>query len=210
MDGVRQLVDALSRDSSVSQNLRDDPAALASRFRFGAAGAAALQRADRFFESEKPIFDRPLAAVAPHSLAADMVFSGGQPATSGLAATPDTGTLLPGPPTEGYTITSSATATTTTPSAPAGPATPASPTVPALPQLPGVPSVPTAPSVPAIGPQPQPSLPTPVCGPQCHSAAITAMVANVAHVANVAITAIVASTSHPPGHRCRCGACGSG
>jgi hypothetical protein len=217
MNVVEQLVDALDRDPSIGQTLRDDPASLAGRFNFGAAATAALHRADKFFDTEKPIFDRPLAAVAPHSQAADMVFIGGQPTSSGLAATPDTGTLLPGPPTEGYTITSSATATTTT-SPPSQPAVPTVPAVPVLPQGPAVPTIPATPSAPAVGPQPaqpspaipaRPPLPVQVCE-HCHNTAIAALVANVANVAAVAITAIAASTAHSPGCGCRSRAYGGG
>jgi len=154
MRSVRHLVDTLARDRAALHGLRHDPAALARSLNLSAAQADALRSADAFFKTEKPILDSPLQVsptVGSQRIATAARFAAPAAPAPGLAASADTGTLLPGPDTGTYTISSSATATATVvvpPPAPAGPPPPAAPAVPGIPGVPGVPGIPGMPATP--------------------------------------------------------------
>lgn len=224
MDPVRRLIAAVSHDPAALAQLRHDSESLASALDLPAAHSDALRSADRFFDTEKPILDQPVVrsakALAPPVAQA---FTEAAPSDLAITASADTGTLLPGPDTGTYTITSSATATSTAspvtpgspgapapggPAAPSGPGvTPLAPVQPATPAGPLAPFGPAMPATPSPGAFPAglwtpsaPSVPCGTGGQPCtcgDAAAITAVVSAVATTANTAlaaITAIVAQT----------------
>jgi hypothetical protein len=221
---VRELVTAVSRDDSALRNLRFDPGALARSLNLGAGHLAALHSAERFFEAESPILDRPASDPAVPRLGnpAEAGFAAAPPSLAGLVASAETGALLTGPTTGTYTISSSATATGTAaapppPPAPPGPVTPPPPITPPPvtppPITPPVPPPPvTPPPVTAVpppfpcppvtpaGPPPVPAMPCPPPAgpalPPC-PADLPALAASLSgHVCcPVAITAMVAEVS---------------
>ena len=212
MQGVQGLVDVLASDPTAVDLLRHNPRTLASAFGLSQAENAALQSVDAFFETEKPIFDRPLTAADPRPRQVVADFMVAPPFAAGMTASADTGTLLPGPPTEG-------TAVLGPPGPPAVTGWPGSPGIPGVPAVPGtggVPGVPGSPGVPGVqGPAGTPGVPA-ICGAPrepsapgtpgpargahqcCDQAAIAAIVANIANVAtvaNIALTAIAATAA---------------
>jgi len=207
MQGVQGLVDVLASDPIAVDLLRHDPRTLASTHGLSPAENAALHSVDTFFETEKPIFDRPLtvADTRPRQVVADFMVA--PPFSAGMTASADTGTLLPGLPTEGTAVLGLPGAVTGWPGSPGIPGVPAVPGaggVPGVPGSPGVPGVqgtagtPGVPGVPAVagaGSEPSaPGTPGPASGGHqcCDQAAIVAIVANVANVATVANTALTA------------------
>ena len=113
---VRELVAAVTRDDAALHNLRFDPAVLARTVGLDARQLSALHSAERFFATEKPIPDAaagvPVPAPPPPPVPGPLEFL-----AASLAASADTGTLLTGPTSGTYTVSSSATATATTPPA---------------------------------------------------------------------------------------------
>ena len=169
MQSVRHLIGAAVRSPETVALLQHDPETLGRTLGLAPQHVSALRTADRFFETEKPILDRPLTAAA--ASVADTAFQH-PPPTTPLTVSTDTGTLLTGPSTGTYTISSSATTTATTtgqqppvprapapghvPPAPAGP----SPVGPVAPTRPGVPSPGgLVPGVPTITPGTTPAAP---------------------------------------------------
>jgi hypothetical protein len=156
LNAIATLVAGLSRDAGDVQTLRSDPAALATQYGLGGQSVRALTSADRFFKTEKPIMQRsPIAAAAVRTTPQVAVGAQRMAAKAPLAASADTGTLLPGPNTGTFTAsggTASGSATGISPSP--------SPTSPAPGAQPG----------PAIAPaprtSPQPPVPGPMVAPQ--------------------------------------------
>ena len=155
-NGVISLVKGLARDGESSRLLRADPERLAAKHRLGAPAVAALNDADRFFKTEKPILQRAKALPLPPRLSAAPL-----QVRTFVAASSDTGTLLPGPDTGTYSATNSGTGTVLAPALPA-PSVPASPAAPLAPAAPIAPAMPWSPA-PAIAPA-SPLLITPLPG----------------------------------------------
>lgn len=218
MEPVRDLVAAAAHERQLVELLRHDPEQVARRMGLSPESLAALRSADRFFETEKPILDAPAgrAAVEPRARVLTTALDP-PPAPTPLTVSSDTGTLLSGPWTGAYTLTSSATATMTGVASPTTPAPSPSPTAPApgsptsTPQVPApapaapVPGIP-APAVPlpgiAVPAVPVPGVPVPAvpvtrapCEHRrgaCSTAAVAAIVADVAVTAQTAIVALSA------------------
>jgi hypothetical protein len=157
MDTVRRVIGTLVRETDATDLLRHRPEEIVRRLGLGPNTVEAFRTADRFFPIEKPILDQPRTLTT----GVQAVPTASQTFRAIVLPTPvsvsaDTGTLLPGPTTGTYTISSSATATATlAPTVPRPPVTPRPPT-----PAPRVP-VPQAPS-PQPTPQPgavPPSLP---------------------------------------------------
>ena len=213
MQHVRDVVTAVVASDAALQDLRHDPAALARTLNLSGEHVAALHSADRFFETENAIADRPgpIAPARPAGPASARVFAVAPPPATGVTVSADSGTLLPGPTSGTYTIVSSASATSTPvtgmhpgrpPAVPGVPGVPA-PGVPSVPpgrppSVPGIPSVPRVPSAP-MGPVPpsKPSAPVVPSAPSCPPGSETAFQAacGVHCGCEAAIVAVVASVS---------------
>jgi len=151
---IQELVAAVAGDDSTLQNLRFDPASLARSLSLGPEHLAALQSAERFFASEKPILDGPATMPTPPPTGAALARAilPIPPSGQELVAAADTGSLHTGPTTGTYTISSSAhfadTVVVPGPPRPPPPTTPGGPGVPSAPGGPGVPSAPVTPLPP--------------------------------------------------------------
>jgi hypothetical protein len=224
MEPVRDLVAAAAHERQLVELLRHDPEQVARRMGLGPESLAALRSADRFFETEKPILDAPAAkaAVEPRARVLATVLET-PPAPTPLTVSSDTGTLLSGPWTGAYTLTSSATATVTATPSPTAPAPSPSPVAPSPgPQGPRPPTPAPAPAAPmpgipvpggpgpgiAVPAVPVPGVPVPAvpvtlppCAHRCGACRTAAVAAIVAEVAVTAQTAMVALTALAGGGR---------
>ncbi len=177
MESVRHLIGKASRSPDAVALLQHDPEMLGETLGLDPQQVAALRSADRFFETEKPILDRPQAIEAAADSVAIAAALQQPPPTTPLTVSTDTGTLLTGPNTGTYTLSSSATTTGTTsgqppttprPPAPGPVATPApAAPIPAGPLGPVGPMGPVAPApggpvpgIPNIRPGTVPTAPT--------------------------------------------------
>ncbi len=172
LKSVSDLVRGLSRDEDAIATLRHDPSALAARFGLKPAARDALGDADRFFQTEKPILQRAAAQTVqrPKTQERQAVHARLAAVAPPLAASSDTGTLLPGPNT-GTFVDSGGTATVGPPSPVPTPAPAPGPTpspAPITQPFPAPAPAPIAQPVPAPAP-PTPTLPiqpaTPPIGP---------------------------------------------
>jgi hypothetical protein len=163
MESVRHVIASAAGDPEAVALLQHDPEGLGRRLGLSPVHVDAMRTADRFFRTEKPILDRPVAAAVP-GLGARAVRTALEqpPLTTPVAVSSDTGTLLTGPTSGTYTVTSSATATSTASGVPVTPPPPVPATTP-QPPAPRPPAPrPPAPRPPGPPvPAPQPPIPAP-------------------------------------------------
>ncbi|MCW2491274.1 MAG: hypothetical protein JWN47_638, partial [Frankiales bacterium] len=120
LNAVAGLVHGLSRNESEVVALRQDPARLVALHGLGGDAERALNDADRFFRTEKPIPQR--LAVASVMRPATVLPTANRSVLlshAALTASSDTGTLLPGPNTGTYIASSGTSTGTGTSTAPA-------------------------------------------------------------------------------------------
>ncbi len=164
LKSVADLVRGLSRDEDAIAALRHDPSGLAARFGLKPAARDALGDADRFFRTEKPILQRAVAQAAQRPRTQARPGPTGQAVrakmaavAAPLAASSDTGTLLPGPNT-GTFVDSGGTATV-------GPPSPVPTPAPAVAPTPAPGAGPTPAPAPIAQPVPSPAPTTPAPSP---------------------------------------------